>query len=327
MPSAASASPTTSPPGDSVKPAAGAPPRTPPGTPPGAPPPRTPPGGPTASPPPPPRPPKPKPPGLREQAQRTFDAGRGLIDAHIVLARAELGAIAADLGFVAAQVGAALGCLFYVALLVPVGTALFLGEWLFGSMGWGILHGALLSIAMAVVLLLGALRISRTYTVGALFLATLIGILVGVVFGLALPNALYTAIGESVAPAVDPAYRPLLVGVVLWGAVMAVLGFVGGARAGGAGGAVGGLFGGAIVGALIGAFTAISFSPQVGAALGVTVALALWPLFAALSLRSYDWEDLPRRFTPRASIDAAMETKAFFEARLPGRKAGEEDEA
>ena len=39
---------------------------------------------------------------------------------------------------------------------------------------------------------------------------------------------------------------------------------------GGVGGALGGFFGGAIVGALFGAFTAISFSLQVGVALGVT---------------------------------------------------------
>ncbi len=310
---------------DPAVPPAATPPGGPPRTPPGAPP-----SGPSGSVPPPrpPRPPKPpKPPGLREQAHRTFAAGRGLVDAHVVLAKAELTTIASDLKFVAAQVGAALAFLLYIALLVPVGIALFLGEWLFGSMGWGILHGALFSVAIAVVLVLSALRISRTYLVGTFFLAALVGIAVAVVFGLALPNALYAAIGENVAPTVDPAYRPLLVGIALWGAVLAFLGIIGGARAGGVGGAIGGFFGGAIVGALVGAFTAISFSPQVGAALGVTVALVAWPAFAALALRHYDWEDLKRRFTPQATIDAAMETKAFVEARLPGRKDGEEDAA
>lgn len=227
--------------------------------------------------------------------------------------------IATDLKQVLAQVGIAIAFLLYIALLVPVGTALFLGEWLFGSMGWGILHGALFSIATAVVLLLGALRISRTYLVAMLFVAVLIGVAVGAVFGLALPNAAYDAIGEAIAPTVDAAYRPLVVGIALWGAVLALLGLIGGARAGGVGGAIGGSFGGAIVGALLGAFTAISFSPQVGVAIGVTVTLVAWPALAALALRGYDWDDLQRRFTPRASIDAAMETKAFVEARLPGR--------
>jgi len=259
--------------------------------------------------------------------KRTFEAGRGLADAHVVLAKAELATIAADLKLVAAQVGIAIALLVYILLLVPVGSALFLGEWLFGSLGWGILHGALFSVAAAVALVLGALRISRTYLVGTLFLAILVGIAVGTVFGLAWPNAAYDAIGEIVAPTVDPAYRPLVVGLALWGAVMALLGILGGARAGGVGGAIAGFFGGAIVGALFGAFTAISFSLQVGIAIGVTVTLITWPILAALALRGYDWEDLKRRFTPQASIDAAMETKAFVEARLPGRKGGEEDAA
>jgi hypothetical protein len=285
--------------------------------------PPAPPRGPAGASPPPPRPPKPL--GLRDQAQRTFEAGRALVNAHVVLAKAELAAIAADLKVVVAQVGAALALLLYIGLLVPVGTALFLGEWLFGSMGWGILHGALFSIAMAVVLVLSALRISRTYLVGTLFAAILVGTAVAIVFGLAWPNAVYAAIGENVMPTIDPAYRPLLVAIAIWGAVMAFLGIIGGARAGGVGGAIGGFFGGAIVGFFIGAFTAISFSLQVGVALGVTVALVTWPILAALRLRGYDWEDLQRRFTPQASIDAAMETKAFVEARLPGRKGDEED--
>jgi hypothetical protein len=290
----------------------------PPGPPPGAPP-RGPAGGP------PPRPPKP--PGLREQARRTFEAGRSLVNAHIVLARAELATIAADLKVVAAQVGIAIALLLYILLLVPVGTALFLGEWLFGSIGWGILHGALFSVAVAVAFVLGALRIRRTYLVGTLFVAVLIGIAVGTVFGLAWPNAAYAAIGDNLASTVDPAYRPLLVGVAVWGAVLALLGIIGGARAGGVGGALGGFLGGAIVGALFGAFTAISFSLQVGIAIGVSVTLVAWPMLAALALRGYDWENLQRRFVPQASIDAAMETRAFVEARLPGRKGGEEDAA
>lgn len=300
----------------------------PPGAPPPAAPPPAPPGGPSSGPPPPPPPrgrPS-RPPGLRDQATSTFEAVRGLVDAHVVLAKAELAVIAGDLKEVVAQVGAAIALLLYIGLLVPVGTALFLGEWLFGSLGWGILHGALFSVAAAIVLVLGALRVSRTYLLGTLFLAILLGIAVGTIFGLAWPNAAYQALGDVVAPDVDPAYRPLVIAVALWGAVMALLGIVGGARAGSLGGAIGGFFGGAISGALIGAFTAISFSFQVGVAIGVAVTLAVWPAFAALALRGYDWEDLQRRFTPQASIDAAKETKAFVEARLPGRK-DEEDAA
>ncbi len=187
-------------------------------------------------------------------------------------------------------------------------------------MGWGILHGTLFSIATAVILVLIALRVSRAYLAGTLILAALIGIAVGVVLGLALPNAAYAAILESASPSFEGGIGPLLVGVAIWGAIFALLGLALGARASGAGGAVGGFFVGAIIGALFGAFTAISFSPQVGAALGVTVTLVAWPAFAALRLRDYDWEALKQRFMPQASIDAAMETKAYVEARLPGTK-------
>ena len=221
------------------------------------------------------RPPKPpKPPGLREQAARTIAAGRRLVDAHVALAKAELAVILDDVKQVAALVGiAARPRSLYVVLLVSVGMALFLGEWIFGSMGWGILHGTLFSIATAVILVLSALRISRAlpgrHAPGR-----------GAVRhrrrrrARASPcrNAAYAAIAESAAPGIETRDRGRsLVGVALWGAIFALVGLLLGARAGGVGGALGGFFAGAIVGALFGAFTAISFSPQVGAALGVTV--------------------------------------------------------
>ncbi len=251
---------------------------------------------------------------------RTVEAGRTLVNAHIVLAKAELAVILDDAKQVAVQVGIALALIVYVALLVPVGTALFLGEWIFGSMGWGILHGTLFSLATAVALVLGALRISRGYLAGTLLVGVLIGIVVGTVLGLAWPNAAYAAIGESVYAGVDPAVRPLLVGITLGGTVFAFLGLLGGARAGGVGGALGGFVGGAVLGALLGAFTAISFSLQVGVALGVTATLIAWPALAALALRGYDWEELKQRFMPSASIAAAEETKAWATSRLPGSR-------
>jgi hypothetical protein len=238
----------------------------------------------------------------------------------VTLAKAELAVIVDEAKRAAALAAAALALLLFVALLVPVGLALFLGEWLFGSMGWGILHGALFSIGTAVVLILGALRISPRYLAGTFLVAVLAGIAVGVVLGLAMPNAAYAAIGTSLAPGVDAGVRPLLVGVAAWAIVIGLLGILAGARAGGPGGAVGGLVGGALVGALAGAFTAISFSSQVGAALGVTTALIAWPVMAALALRGFDPAELKRRFVPQASIDAARETMDFVQERLPGRK-------
>lgn len=224
----------------------------------------------------------------------------------------------------AALGGIAFALLAFVGFLVPVGMALFLGEWLFGSMGWGILHGSLFSIGMAVILVLVALGIPRSYLGGTFLVAVLAGIAVAIVLGLAWPNAGYEALGSSVAPGVDPGVRPLVVGTILGAAVLGLLGLLVGARVGGGGGAVGGLVGGAILGTLVGTFTAITFSLRVGVALGITVGLVLWPVLAALAMRSYDWSDLKRRFMPQASIDAARESMDFVKARLPGRK---EDEA
>ena len=228
-----------------------------------------------------------------------------------------------DVKRVAAFGGIALALILFLGLLVPVGMALFLGEWLFGSMGWGILHGTLFCVGLAVVLVLAALRISGAYLVGALATAIVIGIVVAVVLGLAWLNAAYTSIGATAVPSIEAGVRPLVVGVAIGAAIAALLGLLFGARAGGAGGAFGGLLGGALVGALAGAFTAISFSLRVGIALGVSAALVAWPILAALALRGYDWEELKRRFIPQASIDAARETKDFVQARLP-RKQEEE---
>ena len=238
----------------------------------------------------------------------------------MVLAKAELAVILEDVKQVAIQVGIAIALVLYIALLVSVGTALFLGEWLFGSMGWGILHGTLFCVATAVVLVLGALRISRRYLAGTLLGALVIGVVVGTVLGLAWPNAAYAAIGESLYPTVDAGIRPLLVGLTLWGTILAFIGLVVGARAGGVGGALGGFVLGAVAGVLLGAFTAISFSLQVGIALGVTATLIAWPLLASLALRDYDWEALKLRFMPSASIAAAEESMAWAKARMPGSK-------
>jgi hypothetical protein len=294
--------------GEPVPPIAAPPPEPPP------------PAGSSSSPPPPPPGPPPPPPGIREQVARTFGAGRRLADAHVTLAKAELAVILEDAKLVAIQVGVALALLIYVGLLVPVGMALFMGEWIFGSMGWGILHGTLCSVATAVVLILGALRVSPRYLAGMLLVAVLAGAVVGVLLGFALPNAAYAAIGTSLVPGVDVGSRPLLVGMALWAAVLGLLGALGGGRVGGAGGAFGGLVAGALLGALAGALTAISFSLQVGAGLGVTTALIAWPVLGALGLRGFDPAQLKARFMPQASIDAARETMSYVQERLPGRK-------
>src|SRR5829696_397750 len=96
----------------------------------------------------------PPPPGLRRQLGATRDAIIALVRAHIDLARAEASEIGGEIQSVAIAVGIAIGALILVAFLVPIGTTLFLGEWLFGSMGWGVLLGteALVLLGTAAVL-------------------------------------------------------------------------------------------------------------------------------------------------------------------------------
>ena len=69
-------------------------------------------------------------------------------------------------------------------------------------MGWGVLHGVLLFIAIAVACVAGDRRRERgPASAGRSLLAILVGILVAlIVFALDLPNQLYTAIGDQHAP-------------------------------------------------------------------------------------------------------------------------------
>lgn len=261
------------------------------------------------------------PPGLLEQARRTVDAARRLVTTHVDLARTELTEIAERAKAAALLVAIAIALLLFAAILGSVGTALFIGEWLFGSIGWGVLHGVLFCMALVVVLLLGALEIPRRHLATSLVGALALGIVAAVVLGLAWPNQLFARVGDSLIPGVDPGVRPLVAGLALVALVIGVLGFLAGARVGGAGGAVGGLVGGAVVGALVGAFLAISFSPRVGIALGTCATLIAWPALAAPALRSYDWGVLKARYWPGTTIETTKETIEWVRARTPlGRK-------
>ena len=109
------------------------------------------------------------------------------------------------------------------ALLVTVGTPLFLGEWIFGSIGWGLLHGLLLLATVAIAAGLAALgtdssRIGRSFLV-----AVVIGMVVGVVLGLDLTNRGWSAAGDAIVPAVEAVTRPLVAALVILPVVGGVL--------------------------------------------------------------------------------------------------------
>jgi hypothetical protein len=247
----------------------------------------------------------------------TREAVLRAVRAHIDLAKAEFDEIKGEVARAAGLGAAAFGCLVLLAFLVPIGLGLFLGEWLFGSIGWGLLHATLLLLALTV--LMGTL-ILRVRGLPALFLvALIIGVVGALLLGPSLPNEAWRRIGESTNLGVEPGVRPLVVGTLVGAIVLGVLGALLGGRAAGGGGAVGGLFAGAILGAVVGAFSAITFGWQVGIALGIAIGLLAWPILmgAKVARDGVDTEELKSRFWPQTTIDTTKETIEWAKARMP----------
>jgi hypothetical protein len=258
---------------------------------------------------------------LAEQVRRTVDAARRLATTHVALARTELSEIVERAKAAAIFVGLAIALLLFAAILASVGTTLFIGEWLFGSLGWGVLHGVLLCVALVVALLLAALEIPGRHLAATFVGAVAIGIIVAGVLGLAWPNQAFTRIGDALIPGIEAGVRPLVAGLAVGALLIGFVALLIGARAGGPGGAIAGLIGGAVVGALAGAFLAISFSRHVGIAIGICVVLIAWPALAATALRAYDWGALKARYWPGTTIETTKETIEWVRARTPlGRK-------
>jgi len=242
-----------------------------------------------------------------------------LVAAHVDLAKAELGDILDEIKSVAVLSGVAIGALILAGLLFGVGIFLFLGEWLFGSMGWGVLHGPLFLTGVAIAAVLAALgygggRIGLNF--GA---AVVLGIVVGVVLGADLTNRAWSALGNSIATGVSADVRPLVVAAGTLAVLVGLVGLAAGARGGGIVGAIGGLVVGAICGALLGALTAVALGPRVGAAVGVTVALIAWPALMGIgvSRTGIDTDKLKDRFYPKATIDTTKETIEWVRKRTP----------
>ncbi len=262
------------------------------------------------------------PPGLRAQLGATVAAIKRLLRAHVDLAKAELSEIVDEVKRFAALVGVAIAFLLLGAMLVSIGGILFLGEWIFGSIGWGVLLGFLLLADAAVAAVLLALGISRGAMTRDAIIALVLGIVVGVVLGLDLTNRGWTAIGDAVLPGVDAANRPLVTALAALAIVGGLVGLVAGFR-GGIGGAIGGLFAGAIVGAILGAITATTLGPRVGGAFGLLVVLVVWLALVGMRVArtGIDVEALRKRFVPDQTIETTKETIEWVRERTPlGRK-------
>jgi hypothetical protein len=250
----------------------------------------------------------------------TKDAAVALVLAHVELAKAEAGQIAGEVGRVAALGALAIVLVIFAVFLLVIGASLWLGEWLLGSIGWGVLHGFLLFIAVAMTAVLGALGIAPRRLVGAFAVGVVVAVVVGVVLGLGLLNQLYASIGDALGIAVDPGIRPLVVGMLFVGFLGLLAGIVAAVMMDASGGgrfvALAGL---TVLGVAIGAFTAITFGPQVGAGIGIAAGYVTWMALMGIdvSRTGIDIEALKNRFYPVQTIDTSKETLEWLQKRMP----------
>lgn len=247
----------------------------------------------------------------------------GVIHAHIELAKAEFGEILALVKTISILAGIILVIALFTGNLVYVGTWLAVGEFFFGSLAWGVLHGLLFGVGLTVMLVLLILGAGGGRVVSAVVVSAVVAAAIGLLLGSrVIPNAADTVVaGQTLTPlgiVLDPAVM-LVVGI--GAAVLALLGLLAGGRMGGAGGAIGGLIGGAILGALLGWIVGSRYDWQFAWGLGVAVGLILWTVLQAVFARGAI--DIGKRFgalKPTESIEAAMETKEWLGQQWANRR-------
>jgi hypothetical protein len=265
-------------------------------------------------------PPAPEAPGLFDQIGSTRDSAKRLVGAHVELAKAEFEDISDAVKRALALGGVAIGAVVVAGLLLGLGIPLWLGEWIFGSIGWGILLGVLFLSALALSAVVLALRPAVDGRIGQSFLGgVLVGVVVGLIFGLDLTNRGWTWIGDQAAGNLAADSRPLLVAVLVLGAIGALLGLIGGLARGLRGGAFGTLVGGAIAGIALGFLTAAAPGPRVGAAIGVAAGLIAWMAFMGMSLGrgGFDTDRLKAQYWPEQTIRVTKETIEWARERMP----------
>ena len=252
----------------------------------------------------------------------------GLAQAHLDLLKAELDGIVAELKVIAALAGVILAVAFFLSVLLAIGGTLFLGEWLFGSIGWGVALGALLSIALIVATAMVLVGAPRRVVVTPLTWGVVLGMVVSVVLGANLARRasehVATQLRSGALPNLDPGWAPALVGIAVAAIVLGVIGLIALGRVGGPGGAVAGLVLGAIVGGLIGwGWAGLTFSWHGAVAVGISVGLLAWiVLMPAWMLRAgVDPTARFRRLWPKELYETAMQTKEWLESEWQKRRA------
>jgi hypothetical protein len=252
-------------------------------------------------------------PGLGEQFGRTRSAFFGLIAAHVDLAKAELGEILGRVGAVAAMGCAAMALLMFTGVLLTVGGILFLGELLFGSIGWGLLDGSLLFVSVAVLLVLGAIEMGPGRAAAAFIVALGAGL---VVFAVLLVD--WAAIVKD-NPGLPSEW---LLGPIVGGLAIGLVGLAMGSGFG-KWPTIGGFVAGAGFGVGMGLLAAAGTGPRVAAAIGVAVLLLFWPICAAVMVfrNGIDKDKLRARFVPDQTIETTKETIEWVREQMPlGRK-------
>ena len=106
-------------------------------------------------------------------------------------------------------------------------------------------------------------------------------------------------------------------------AIGALVGFLAGVVVGlkqhGFGPRLAALLGLTVLGVALGAFTAITFGPQVGVGIGITLGYITWMILMGIDVMrtGIDVEALKRRFYPAQTIDTSKETLEWLQKRMP----------
>jgi hypothetical protein len=247
-----------------------------------------------------------------------------MIGAHMALLRAELQITGKELGIIVALAGGAFAIAVLVAILLYVGTFLFLGDWLFGSMGWGIIHGTLIGavfLAYVGINLAGG-HLSR-YGWGGV-----IGVIVGVVLAVLLLSNVGNESGEWLRRFLEGEFVTedlpfgaewlvTLGGAAVVGIIALVVGLIIGWRVDQRGRA---LVGVGIVSFVLGAFVGAIYAstrydaPDGVFGLALMVGLLTWIIAGIiLAVRAgFDPEARYADLVPRESFEAFNKTKEFL---------------
>lgn len=243
-----------------------------------------------------------------------------LIAAHIALLRAELGIAGKELGVIVGLAVGALSLAVLVAILLYVGTFLFLGEWLFGSMGWGIIHGTLLTAAVIAAIGVNLAGGSvRTYAYGAV-----VGLVVAVVVSALLLSNIGNESAEwgrrQLEETLDTTALPFgsewlttLTGLAVGALIGLVMALIAGWRIGSTGML-------AIIGIVVGGFVGAIYAstrydaPDGVIGLALMIGLLTWIVVGVgLAYRKgFDTEARYANLVPRESIAAFEHTRDFL---------------